>query len=260
MQKIIHSSEYRCIHPIFDELEKFYALTSEKTLRSQSVLLKPIFDNAFSPLQSLFNYYGDNAYSFKFIDKNYKKLNLPTYDDNNIIILFSGGKDSTALAVKCKDLGYNVYLYHMTNINKSYPDEYKRAKEIASYLDLPIHIERFESTGKLDFPEHPMKNMILAINALEWGIKNNIGVQIAAGNYTEGSLNKPSFYINGDDMPKMWDVFDDIMNLAIDGYGTILGLTDSDETMEILSDDMQLLNLCQSCLGAQRFSDVICKI
>lgn len=253
MQKIIHSSEYRSVHPVFDEIEQFYALTSEKTLRGQNVLLKPVFDNAFSLLQSLFNSYGNNAYSFEFTEKNYQLLELPKYDPKNVIILFSGGKDSTATAVKYKEVGFNVYLFHMKYINKAYPDEHEHAKQIAEYLNLPIHFEEFKSAGKLGFPEHPMKNMILAVSAIQWGIMNGIGTKIVAGNYAIGTLNEPSFYINGDDMPEMWYAFDEIVRRAIDGYGTYIGLQDSEETMDILSKDTELIKLCQSCIGAHRF-------
>ena len=76
MQKILHSDTYRSLSPVFDEMERLYTLTSEKTLQSQNALLKPTFDNAFKDLQSLFNQYGNCAYNFNFIDKKYQKLKL----------------------------------------------------------------------------------------------------------------------------------------------------------------------------------------
>ena len=253
MQTILHSLDYRSLHPVFNDLERFYALTSEKTLHGQSALITPTFDNAFETLQSLFNQYGDNEYNFTFQTIEYKKLENIKPNKNTVIVLFSGGKDSTATAVKYKKYGYNVLLFHVKNINKAYPDEWKRADEIARYLDLPIQYAEFSSVGKLPFIEHPMKNMIIANMALAWSIEHNYGINIVAGNYVSGDLNDSSFYINGDDMPEMWQAYDKIVRKAIVGYTTLLGLYDSQETMEILSEDMKLLNLCQSCLGAHRF-------
>ena len=74
MQTILHSLDYRSLHPVFNDLERFYALTSEKTLHGQSALITPTFDNAFETLQSLFNQYGDNEYNFTFQTIEYKKL------------------------------------------------------------------------------------------------------------------------------------------------------------------------------------------
>ena len=100
---------------------------------------------------------------------------------------------------------------------------------------------------------HPMKNMIIANMALKWGIDNDISSTIITGNYTVGDLNPASFYINGDDISEMWDVYDSIVQKAIPNYYTMLGLHDSSEAIKELSNDVELLKLCQSCLGAQRF-------
>lgn len=253
MQKIIHSIDYSPISNLINEIELFYAYTSEKTLHGQSALVKPTFDNAFKPLQSLFNEYGDNSYNFRFIDKKYEELKLPEYNSLNIIVCFSGGKDSTALAYLLKNSGYNVYLYHVKGINKAYPDEWKRAKEIANYLELPIYFDTIKFQGKLDFPEHPMKNMIIANNAIRYGITNNIGIQIATGNFLDGEIAHGIFYTSGDDMPEVWDVYEHIMQKIIPQFHMTFMLADTNETLEILMKDKQLLELTQSCVGAQRF-------
>ena len=253
MQKIVHSKEHKFLSPLFSELEQFYALSSEKTLQSQNVLFNPEFDNAFKPLQSLFNEYGGCEYDFKFTDKHYKKLELPDYNEQNVIVCFSGGKDSTALTMKLINLGYQVYLYHIKNINKSYPDEWKHACDVAEYLNVPIYFDTIELSGKLEFIEHPMKNMIIVNNALEFGIKNNIGTTIAVGNYYTGDINPSSFYICGDDYPETWSVYENIVQRIIPDFVVYSELESLDETMEIMSEDIELLELCQSCLGAHRF-------
>lgn len=253
MQKIIHSEEYQPLSRLFDEIELFYAYTSEKTLQSQHALVKPTFDNALKPLQSLFNKYGDNSYDFLFKDKKYKPLELPEYDKSNIILCFSGGKDSTAVATRLLNLGYNVYLYHMLGINKAYTDEWKQAEEIANYLNLPIYFDEVKVSGNSIYLEHPMKNMIIVNGALQFGIQNNLGIQVMTGNFLDGELNKYNFSVCGGDLPEFWDVYDELIQTIIPDFYIQMALSDLDETLEILSEDMKLLEMCQSCIGAQRF-------
>ena len=75
MQKIYH--EYAHVHPVFDEIDRFYTLTSEKNPANSNALIKPEFDFAFEYLQDLFNEYGNCNYNFKYVNKAYLKLKLP---------------------------------------------------------------------------------------------------------------------------------------------------------------------------------------
>lgn len=255
MQKIVHEKGYRAIHPIFDELEKFYALTSTKALQRPTSLIPERFDDSFESLQGIFNIYGGNQYSFKFTNKHFKPLELPKYNDKNIILGFSGGKDSTATAVHYIEQGYNVYLYHVRGLNRQYPDEWKSAEEIAEYLGRPIYIEQVSLDGKLDFIEHPMKNMIIASGALQYGIKNNIGTTIAFGNYYDSYLVDTPFYIAGDDCVDMWEPYEEIIQRIIPNFQIEMALQNFNDTLEILEKDKKLLGLCKSCLGAYRFRE-----
>lgn len=261
MQKIVREKEYRYIHPVFADLERFYALTSTRTLQSTISPLIPsqaqVFDESFKPLQSLFSIYGGIDYNFEYEDKHYEELDLPEYDDKNVILAFSGGKDGTATALWYKEHGYNVMLYHTQGINKSYPDEWKRAKEIAKYLGLPIVIEKIQLDGKLDFIEHPMKNMMIANGAIKWGIDNNFSTDIAFGNYYDGFLSNGGvpFYVCGDDCVDMWEPYEDIVSQIIPGFEVFMELQNFNDTLELLTTDKKLLEMCQSCIGAQRFRE-----
>lgn len=256
MQSIAHSSNYKSIHPIFDEFEKMYFALSDDPLQFSNSLVPMVFDESFENMQRVFNIYGDYKYNYTFTDKHYPTLDVPEYDKNNVILAFSGGKDSVATALILKESKYNVYLYHVKGLKTaSYPDEWKNAKAIAEYLGLPIIIDEIKLEGKLPFSEHPMKNMIIANRMLEWGIKNNIGVQIEFGNYTTSKLDYTAFYYAGDDCVDMWGTYETIMQKVFDDASFFVGLdlTNLNETLEILSKDKKLLALCKSCLGAYRF-------
>lgn len=256
MQKINHSAGYKALHPIFDEFERFYFATSGNSVQGSNSLIPIEFDRTFEPLQGIFNEHGKQHYNFSFTNKNYSTLSLESYDKNNIIIAFSGGKDSVATALKYKDLGYNIYLYHLRGLKtNSYPTEWKSAKELAEHLNLPLVIEDIQLLGKLDFPEHPLKNIIIANSMLQYGIKNHIGINIAFGNYTTSELDYTAFYYAGDDCIDMWGYYGYILSNIIPDFKVGLILSDLNDTLETMSTDKDLLALCQSCLGAHRFRE-----
>ena len=249
MQKVGHT--YKNIHPIFDELERFYYCTSEREYKGG--LIKPTFDIDFSGIIYYFNTLGKTNYRFNFVEKDYEPLKLPKYDSKNMIVCFSGGKDSTATALHYKKRGYNVYLYHVKGINKSYPDEWKQAQKIAEYLDMPLYIDEYKMEGKLDIPGHPMKNMIIANGALHYGIANNIGIKLAPGTYQTSYLDDNPFYYSGDDCVEMWVEYEYILQKIIPKFKIYLGLENVKSTINLLSKDLKLMELCLSCVGAQRF-------
>lgn len=249
MQTVGHT--YKNISPLFDDMERLYHATSEREYKGG--LIKPSFDVGFFYIVNIFNAYGHTDYQFEWVDKSYEWLDLPKYNPKNIIVLFSGGKDSTAAALHYKKKGYNVYLYHVKGINKSYPDEWKQAQKIADYLDMPLYIDEYTMKGKLDIPDHPMKNMIIANGALHYGIRENIGIKIAPGNYYTSSLEDNPFYYSGDDCVEMWDIYEMLIQAIIPGFKIYLGLKNIKSTINLLSKNVKLMELCLSCVGANRF-------
>ena len=182
--------------------------------------------------------------------------NHKNHENNDIIVAFSSGKDSTATALWYKQHGYNVYLYHAIGLNPSYPDEWKRAEEIAEYLNLPLVKEKFTLEGKKDFIEHPLKNIIIVNGAISWAVRNGVRPNIAVGNYTSpdiASLDNNPFYICGDDCIEMWDAYEYSMQSIIPGFKVNLCLENIQSTYEILTTDMKLFESAQSCLGPHRF-------
>lgn len=258
MQKIVHQTGYKSVHPIFDDIESFYQITSTKTVYNTNSLIKPSYDYCFEYLYSLFEKYGGkeyDKYDITFTNKQYKPIPLKQYDPNNLIMMFSGGKDSTAAVLHYKEQGYNIYLYHLLGINKQYPDEWKRAKEVADYLELPIYFDEIKFEGKNEFPEHPMKNIIIANGALQYGINNNITTKIANGNYYMTDLEEASFHISGSDSILMYLAYEDIIQSIIPEFKMYIGLENMNDTYEILLKHPELMKMCQSCMGAHRFRE-----
>jgi tRNA(Ile)-lysidine synthase TilS/MesJ len=97
------------------------------------------------------------------------------------VVLFSGGKDSVAVAKLCKEKYKKVYLYHVKGLNRAYPSEYENAEKIAEYLDLPLIIDQVKYSGKNEYRISPLKNQITGALALNYCIQHNIPSVIAVG-------------------------------------------------------------------------------
>ena len=243
MQTITYPQKH--IHPIFNDFDMLYAQTSTKPKAKK--LVSEVYDDCFLPLFEMFienRYHG----GFWHKDKHYTKIKLPR-QNNGIIVCFSGGKDSIALANKLKAQGYNIHLYHMRHITQGLTDEYIHAKKIADYLELPIHIETVKLSGHHDYIEHPMKNMMIANGALEYGIREGIGTQIAFGNYITSTLQTDNFEYCGGDCLEMWNIYNNIIRTIIPDFEVKIQLDNLQETLETVCHEKTLLDMSVSCIG-----------
>lgn len=243
MQQIVR--KVKNIHPLFDDIERLYTYTSDT--QNKKSLVPLMLDSSFEYLVDNFENYGNFKCDVSFIDKHYSKINIPA-QNNNIILAFSGGKDSIAYALKLKEQGYAVHLYHVKGINAVY-DEYKSVEKVAKQLDMPLYIDVIKLSGHHQWIEHPMKNMIIANGALQYGIRENITAQIAFGNYLDSTLDNDNFgYCGGDDI-EMWESYEDIISTIIPDFMINLDLENLNETLEILSNREDLMESSLSCIG-----------
>ena len=250
MQRIIHTKPN--IHPIFDEFDRVYSLLSEH--KEEPKLFPTVLDSRFSTLYDTFVEYTNHQGNVEFKDKEYPKLDYPT-DDKSIIICFSGGKDSIAVTKYYLDQGYDVHLYHMRHINSALSDEHIVAQELADYLNVPIYIDDLKLSGHHEYVEHPMKNFIIANGALQYGIMNGVGTNLAIGNYLGSTLYYDNFeFCGGDDM-EMWDIYNDIMSTIIPNFKMSVVLEDVEQTLQMVCPHRDLLDLSVSCLGRASMRD-----
>ena len=248
MQKIVRNQSN--IHPIFDDIDRFYTYTSEeqdKKLFSYSV------DNSFKYLTELFENYGNFECDVNFIDKSYEKLKIPKSDNKTIMLAFSGGKDSTATALYFMDKGYNVVLYHLKGINQTYKDEWKTCEILAKQLNLPLVIETVSISGSHIWVEHPMKNMVIANSMIQYCLKNNIFPNIAFGNFQKSSLETEPFDVCGGDCNEMWKAYSDIIHKVIPAFKIKIPFKSMKDTWENLFRHKDILPYTQSCIGPFRY-------
>ena len=247
MQRLTNP-EYN-IHKIFNDFDVLYSVLSEKQWMSGIIQLNLAVNRRFQPLIDIFKQYGWDRNDVTYFDYDYKPLQLE-YNPQDIIVSFSGGKDSTATALYYKERGYNVYLYHLHGINKMYKDEHLAAEQVAKLLGLPYIEEDIKITGWVqpDWIEHPMKNMIIANRAVQWAIRNNISPNIAFGNFSSSTLESDPFEVCGGDCREMWDIYDDIISNVIPDFKVQIPLINMQDTITSVLENQYVINDTQSCI------------
>lgn len=131
---------------------------------------EPIDIDLLSPLREL------NATSSSFRMPLYVERNIAPYSykatTDETILLFSGGRVSTATALRLRDLHKNITLLHI----EESPELSCRCLEIAQSLKLPLVIQT--SDFKLD---GVYRGMMLAHEAIEYAVENEISPVVYMG-------------------------------------------------------------------------------
>ena len=246
------------LNSLFKEFEKLYTYTSD--IEHATTLLPSSYSLCFKPLIDLFNKHSKSSYNVNYKRTEYKHIvpkKSKLTNNGRIILCYSGGKDSTATAIRLKNEGWDIILYHLRGINQTYKDEYKTAEKVAELLNIPIIIENISLKGKHDWTEHPMKNMIVANHAIQWGIDNDFTTNICFGNFTTSSLYSDSFEICGGDCREMWEVYEGIIQQIIPKFHMHFVLSSFQDTVDIIRQNKELLPFVQSCIGPYRYREYL---
>ena len=210
--------------------------------------MKPLVDELLLGCEKQVRY-GDAAFQQELFDE--RKIQ----DSNCAIVCFSGGKDSVATAMKCREMGYDVKLYHVHGINHSYPDEAGRAKEIADYLGLPLHIENVKLQGKAQWQENPVKNQMICTMALDWADRNGYGHRIAFGDFRNDHRERAIFGTNWTDTVEMWDAYSEYIRNDYPDFEVLILFNNYFQTMDAVAKDRKLLEMVQGCIAPMRYRD-----
>lgn len=253
MQRVKHNSGYRNIHWLLDEIEQMYADTSEPKVGDVG-LFSPTYD---ASLEAIWKTFLDNSfYDFpvrEFVHKEVKPLSLPDFDPKNIIVCYSGGKDSLSVVRYYQQLGYHVYAYHIRGLNKTYYDEWKIAEEASKALGFELYIDSVQLSGNHVWVEHPMKNMIMMNMALSWGVQNGITTQVATGNFTTSFLSDNAFEVCAGDCREFWQMYEDVINRIIPDFRVQLVNENYQTAYKLLLEEPQNLKYTISCVTPNRF-------
>ena len=162
-----------------------------------------------SPLPRRFNLLVRCLYSGSCLPRVSFSDDLPEIPDvenpDDILIGFSGGKDSTAVAVKALQLGLKPTLGFVKGLNRAYPDELTRAQQTAEKLNLPFVVFETHLKGKRAWVENPIKNQLILALLVDHGLKFNI-CQHAQGNLYRDSNKAIDLDMGLSDTIEMYDV------------------------------------------------------
>ena len=178
-------------------------------------------------------------------------------DDGRTLLAFSGGKNSTAAALKLRALGRRPIPVFVRGLNRAYPNEHVAAARVCGRLGLPLRVVEVAQSGKSGFAENPIKNLFA------WVILADIGAAEGIGDFAFGCLADDSDeWLNRDyglsDAREMFAAALPLIRCAIPGatYRADLLRNETDSFVTIIARQRSLLNDILSCIMPYRFRNV----
>lgn len=240
------------------EMAKMYSIFSNINLVEDVCKQYPI-DIGTNKLVELISFGANKSFSITYNYENEYDITPNAQNNDNVVVCFSGGKDSTAAALLMREKGFNVTLYYINGINKSYPNELERAKKIANYLCMPLFVEKISQKGKTTFHDNPIKNQLIASMALDYAIDNNLSHTIVFGDFYTDNIHNSSFLEAWSDCIEMWKEHKKYVRHFVPDYDIKIPFKNYIETMDIISKDKTLLNIVQGCVLPHRFRESVRK-
>ena len=182
------------------------------------------------------------------------KYSYECEENKKLLLLFSGGKDSTAAAINFKNLGYDVTLYFLQGVNLSYSEELERAEVVANKLGLPMVVDYIKVSGKGDFLENPTKNQLILSFAINYGIQHNI-YRYSYGGFKEDIIEQSAFDRNFSDSIELFNWFEEGVKEVFPKFEVITPFSNEVETLKMIGDYKDLWNDFQSCLTPKRYRE-----
>ena len=238
-------------HKFLEDIDRLYAQTSS----SQNILLPEIYDEGFKDIVGIFVVYSDMTLKVEYSDV-VPVLKAKKYPSKNIIVCFSGGRDSFVTARHYQKLGYNVMLYYVEGLNGVYSaggSELEVVRKASDYLGLPLTVESIKYHGHHTWFEHPLKNMLLWSMALSWGILHDYSIKVATGNFSTARLDDNPFPVCAGDCIEVLNSFETIVRRFLPKFRMYHPSRNLQTTMNYFLKQPDELRYVVSCMTPIRF-------
>lgn len=185
-------------------------------------------------------------------DKEPIRVQMPTAD-NRVLIAYTGGKDSTAEAIRLQARGYDVHLLFIKGLNKAYPKEIDGAQQIADILGCKMYTTEVKISGKNCHPDNPVKNQLILALMTDWGMAHGFS------KFATGIINvpNPNYEYDWSDSMQLMEAFKAYMADSAQGWEYVnCGIKHEAENLVELMQHEKARELWQaksSCVGAYRF-------
>lgn len=178
------------------------------------------------------------------------KIHIP--ENNKVCVGFSCGLDSIYQALKYKEKGFDVHLFHVAGINRQYPDETQGVKEFAEYFNMPLEIVKIGNEGREHFCENPMKDQIIMAMMIDYGIHAKIA-EFTLGNKVKDKIQETPPYGLSDSIDAC-NAFDFGVRTYIANYRTTyINASKVAEYQFIAQYNFNAYKFMRSCFSPTRF-------
>lgn len=180
-------------------------------------------------------------------------IKVNNINEKKVMVAFSGGKDSTATVLYLLDKGYEVVLYNVIGLNKSYPKELDAVEYFANKYNLEIIYDRISKTGKTEFFENPMKNHLILSGMISYGVSRGI-INYSLGSFTSDILSDMNILYNFSDTYEFYREYEKWIKNYFPEFNLMLWWGSETDSITYLcrkhSDD---LPYTQSCMMPLRY-------
>lgn len=180
-------------------------------------------------------------------------------NEHDEVVGFSGGLDSSYMALSEHDGGMSVRLFHVTGLNKAYPDEDTYSRRFSTSSEIPLTECRVKHIKNQKYVDNPLKNQLIMSMMADYGISHGITTYAMGADWCTdirhceiGFTITDSIEINGAFLDGMRKVMPSYNLRFIGGE-----VKKADRLRYIIVNHRECLNSVSSCISPHRFKKML---